>query len=71
MTNVVMVHQKALIIYISVKNLFPLLRAEMIQENYGSWLHYTYCYGNASGIFKMISKSSKNENNGVVYMINE
>ena len=29
-----------------------------------------YCYENGNGVLKLIKKSSKNKNNGFVYMIN-
>ena len=33
--------------------------------------HKTYYYENGNGVIKTIIKSSKNKNNGLVYMINE
>ena len=34
--------------------------------------HYsTYCYENGNGVLKIINKSSKNNNNGLVYLVNE
>ena len=32
---------------------------------------HSYCYENGNGVLKIINKSSKNKNNGLVYMINK